>query len=122
MVDLTVSQMPTPMPSNPAIVPPPADYVLTSGTSPRKRKQSVRQAAATSTAPARAPRAHWSSEDIHELLALLLEEQASSGDGSNFKASTWNRVASELTRRHPQKPKSSSACSSKFTQVIKAYH
>ena len=92
---------------------PPAPVLVVTPSSPAKRKSKKASKAE------RGPCAHWTDQDIRELVDFLLEHRAEGGDGASFKKSTWQAAAQALSKKPPAKGalKTAGACQSKWTKV-----
>ena len=64
------------------------------------------------------PRCDWSEEDEIKLIDFLIKRRSAAGDSATFKAPIWN-TASQLLEKSRVKggPKTSKACSDKWTRV-----
>ncbi|KAJ7579640.1 hypothetical protein C8J56DRAFT_1058650 [Mycena floridula] len=64
----------------------------------------------------------WTSDDIHCMLQQLALHKAEAGDGGNFKASTFTKVAVEVEKvRTVGAKKTQKVCQDKFTQLKLVY-
>ena len=67
---------------------------------------------------ARGPRAVWTVKCVEALLAFLVENKASAGDGANFKSTTWQGAASHVNAiRKEGAAKTKESCRAKFKAV-----
>ncbi|KAG6369775.1 hypothetical protein JVT61DRAFT_13594 [Boletus reticuloceps] len=64
------------------------------------------------------PQTTWTTEEIDELVNLLVLHHGSAGD-NGFKDETYNKIAAELNQRFPNQkvPKTGKSCSAKYRNV-----
>ena len=83
-----------------------------------RRNQKLLQNPADGSNSAKAPRAHWTDQDVRKLVDFLLEKKATT-PGSGFKGAIWTEAEAAFSKYVPAKggPKTASACSGKWAKV-----
>jgi hypothetical protein len=62
--------------------------------------------------------AYFTVDDLHAYLGVLVENQASAGDGGNFPAKVWKAVSQKLEpMRKKGGPKTQESCRTKWSHV-----